>query len=455
MVGLGFHQAALEPLFPEGGISGRNNTSVPGYERRLRKELGPEAADLAMFWLMRYPLSRDRLETLFGKAALEAFLEANVVSLCPQGCRPELALYPVRNGHVFTDSRMDNTGEDHRLNVYYLGTDSYQLVDVAPRNKLGRCLDVCTGSGVHAVLAGYHSDRVTGVDINPRAVMVSEMNALINGLAGKVDFVQGDLYHAVGNQRYDRITANPPFIPTPHADLGLFRGGGETGEEITERIFRGLEDHLEMGASLMLVTNYPEYEGVDLLEHCRKWLPESSGWGVGLLERFSFMPETYCLIQMEVVLDTQKDMQEMEHWLKIYDRHKIKRVGFGTYFVTRLPQGDNWDEFVTMSNKVVVVPETVEAWLNHRSHFNVESWKNGWQSRRLAVGSGYRLWTDAGGRGLAQYEVEWPDVELSPEEAAILKKLTESGSATAGDLSDSPEPLMKLGGAWLLQEVSE
>lgn len=77
----------------------------------------------------------------------------------------------------------------------------------------GRVLDVGLGSGAIAVaLAHERSDAlVAGIDASPEALVVAQQNAAANGLAARVNFRHGDLFHLEGGP-YDLIVSNPPYI---------------------------------------------------------------------------------------------------------------------------------------------------------------------------------------------------------------------------------------------------
>jgi len=146
--------------------------------------------------------------------------------------------------------------------VMYIGLDSLGLVNVGLRYAAGEALDLCSGSGVQALVASKYCDHVTGVDINPRAIRVSRFNADLNGITN-VRFMEGDLYEALdGKASFDLILANPPFVPSPDATM-KFRDGGTNGERILARIVDGASDRLSEKGRLQLVTDLvdvPIYE---------------------------------------------------------------------------------------------------------------------------------------------------------------------------------------------------
>jgi release factor glutamine methyltransferase len=77
-----------------------------------------------------------------------------------------------------------------------------------------RIIDIGTGSGAIGVaLAGeLPSALVTATDISRRALEVARRNAGRHGVAGRMEFIEGDLFaSAVGE--FDVIVSNPPYIP--------------------------------------------------------------------------------------------------------------------------------------------------------------------------------------------------------------------------------------------------
>lgn len=82
-------------------------------------------------------------------------------------------------------------------------------------------LDLGTGSGNIAVsLAKFLPEsRITAVEISPDALDVAKANAAHHGVAGRIDWVCGDMRDILKEspQRlgfFDMITANPPYVST-------------------------------------------------------------------------------------------------------------------------------------------------------------------------------------------------------------------------------------------------
>ena len=82
-------------------------------------------------------------------------------------------------------------------------------------------LDVGAGSGVVALALAWRARkaRVTGLEVVPELVAIAHENAVRNGLAGRVRFVEGDVMGPLGVLEkaglaagaFDHVVANPPY----------------------------------------------------------------------------------------------------------------------------------------------------------------------------------------------------------------------------------------------------
>jgi len=97
--------------------------------------------------------------------------------------------------------------------------DSERLVEVAlertrTRSMLGRALDLCTGSGCVAIAFARQRPtwQVTASDISADALAVATDNAHRTGAIRNLRLVHASLFEAVAGQRFELITANPPYI---------------------------------------------------------------------------------------------------------------------------------------------------------------------------------------------------------------------------------------------------
>ncbi len=77
-------------------------------------------------------------------------------------------------------------------------------------------LDLGTGTGIQALAAAAHSERVVATDLNSRAVAFALFNARLNGIEN-VECLCGNGFEPVAGRKFDLIVSNPPFFITPAA----------------------------------------------------------------------------------------------------------------------------------------------------------------------------------------------------------------------------------------------
>jgi release factor glutamine methyltransferase len=144
--------------------------------------------------------------------------------------------------------------------VFQPRSDTWLLAEALRQRRPGpesRVLDLCTGSGALAVAAARAgAGDVVAVDVSRRAVLTARCNALLNGV--RIRAVRGDLFDAVGNERFDLIVSNPPYLPA-EADAPPTRGmrrawdAGRDGRALLDRVCAGAADHLRPGGTILLV----------------------------------------------------------------------------------------------------------------------------------------------------------------------------------------------------------
>ena len=132
----------------------------------------------------------------------------------------------------------------------------------------GVMLDLCTGSGAVAVAVAHErSDcSVTGSDISDAALAVARANG--ERLArGHVRFVKSDLFEAFVGERFDLVTANPPYID-PALEGSLQRElsfepklalyAPDSGSGIIRRIMQDAHRFLEPGGALAMEIGFDQ-----------------------------------------------------------------------------------------------------------------------------------------------------------------------------------------------------
>jgi len=106
-------------------------------------------------------------------------------------------------------------------------TDSRLLAAHIQCSAGTRVLDITTGSGVHATIAGLQGASGVAVDFNPAAVENADANFRRFGVQMRT--IQSDMFDNVPPEQFDLIVGNPPpydGIPTDPLLYGVY--GGKT-----------------------------------------------------------------------------------------------------------------------------------------------------------------------------------------------------------------------------------
>jgi len=129
----------------------------------------------------------------------------------------------------------------------YHGDDSVGLSRLMLPSR-GRCLDLCAGVGTQGLLCAQTARSLIAVETQEKAQVFFWLNAVLNGLAAKVEFRAGNFVDAVTGERFDHIVCNPPLLPVPRqVDYPLVGHGGPDGLDFTRRLLAVLHALLDRG----------------------------------------------------------------------------------------------------------------------------------------------------------------------------------------------------------------
>ena len=293
--------------------------------------------------LVRLFLAGDRLEEAHARAALEpveiADLEAaGLVESTPDGVRALVRLNPVRGTIVASDPRSPGRRlpPDH---VIAPGPASETLAALTVRAPVATALDLCCGSGVQALLAAEHADRVVGTDLNPRALHLAVLSAALSG-ADNVEWRLGDLFEPVDDELFDLVVSNPPFVISPATEL-TFRDGARGGDELSSEILTGVAARLLEGGFGHVLCSWVRGSGEHWSETPARWL-EGHGCDAVILHLDSESPATYAVRWTSIdAASPAEAVDRAESWLEYYAMLGIEEIATGLV-VLRRRSGANW-----------------------------------------------------------------------------------------------------------------
>jgi SAM-dependent methyltransferase len=269
----------------------RNFFSEAGYtEEKLGERLGlvelPTAKLRNLPRLLDCTSRPDLLNTLLRwfwigisqeNPAVEAFVSSEVIDflvqcglLSREGTRlvPQVMFMPFE-GHLVAShhpSRID--AGDPEL-VLWPNPTTRLLLRFTIRRPARQTLDLGTGTGLLALKAASHSEKVVATDLNPRAVEFARFNARLNGVEN-VECLAGDSFAPVAGRKFDLIFSNPPFFITPGSEY-LFCDNPMELDQMCRQMVKQAPAHLEPGGYFQMLCEWVEAGGQDWHERVGEW----------------------------------------------------------------------------------------------------------------------------------------------------------------------------------------
>lgn len=282
---------------------------------------------IVKLFLLSQEFTHDELvDELFDERELESLISMKILRRKNDLISSSVDIFPCIEHYFATDHHFADM--KFSRSVMFLSKDSYTLARGTIRRPVGRSLDLCTGSGVQAILAAGHSEHVVGVDINPRAINFAEFNKIFNEVEN-VEFREGDLFEAVKDEKFDLIVANPPFVPSPDQKGRIFyRDGGYSGEEILQRILKDLDRYIAPGGLCQIFTNVLFREGEDYIESLYAFLGRRN-FDILVLAGDYVPIEVYIIGHLKHSGTFDEYRKKMHDWAHCYQVNRITEIAEG------------------------------------------------------------------------------------------------------------------------------
>jgi SAM-dependent methyltransferase len=196
---------------------------------------------------------------------LEDMLDAGLIDADGDTVRSRIRVSTL-DGLVLLGDRADAVPRDH---VSAFTGPSLLTSWLTPRDRRRSMLDLGTGSGVQALLAARHCDRVVGVDINPHALELANLNAQLAGV-DNVEWRCGSWLEPVADERFDLIVTNPPYVVSPDTEF-TYRDSGMAPGELVAKLCREIPAHLEDRGVAVILCQWPHASEKDWHEGPQEW----------------------------------------------------------------------------------------------------------------------------------------------------------------------------------------
>jgi methylase of polypeptide subunit release factors len=224
-------------------------------------------------------------------------------------------------------------GADRSQLVLGVGGASTTLSGLTVGRPVAKALDLGTGSGIQALHAAQHATGVTATDLNPRALRITALTLALSG-AQPAELLEGSLFGPVGDETYDLIVSNPPFVISPAGPDGgrlTYRDGGMAGDDLCRTLVEQSAAHLTDGGYCQLLANWQHVEGEEWHERLRSWVPR--GCDAWIVQREVQDVTQYAELWLRDGGDHRAGddayAARYDAWLDEFEARKTKAVGFG------------------------------------------------------------------------------------------------------------------------------
>lgn len=233
------------------------------------------------------------------------------------------------------------TGEVPRSElVLGVGGASTTLANITVRRRVRRVLDLGTGSGVQALHAARHGARVVATDVNPRALHFTALTMALSGFS-QVETREGSLFDPVGDERFDLIVSNPPFVISPGGRF-TYRDGGMAGDDLCRSLVERAGRHLEPGGYCQLLANWQHVRGEDWRERVTGWI-SGTGCDAWVVQREVQDVTQYAELWLRDGGDHREPRSRYDErygeWLDAFEAAGVEGIGFG-WITLRRPAED-------------------------------------------------------------------------------------------------------------------
>jgi methylase of polypeptide subunit release factors len=326
---VGYSEETVQDLLGEDAYSA-DSDDAPVEERRLPQT---PVADVVRVFFLQLPISADRAARALGRAGVDAVESTGLADVGDQVV-PSARILPI--GRVLLASDGFSLDAEDPADYVATYTPTSRLLDsLTPRVRVSRALDVGTGNGVHALLAAKHAEHVVATDVNPRALAYTELNAALNGVTN-IECERGSLFDSVGDERFDLVTCNAPYVVSPERRW-TYRDGGLEADELSERVVREAAAHLADGGFATLLVSWLAKDEDAPNERALAWAA-ATGCDSWILPTWESDPLGHAAEWNSHLADDPDAFREaLDEWTQYFAELDVRWVSEGAVILQRRP----------------------------------------------------------------------------------------------------------------------
>ncbi|MDR0847923.1 MAG: class I SAM-dependent methyltransferase [Propionibacteriaceae bacterium] len=259
---------------------------------------------------------------------------------------------------------------DHVLGV---SAASVSLSQITPRRQVESALDLGTGSGIQCLHLSHHALSIVATDVNKRALDLAQWTCDLNDV--RPQFRLGSLYEPVGDEKFDLITTNPPFVMSPVVGERLtYRETGYSSDEFMRAVVSGAGDPLNPGGSLHVLGNWAHVRGEPWQERLRSWVPVGCDAFVVQREVLDVCEYIEIWLADAGLNGTDSYLEKYQQWLDYFDTLGVEAVGMG--WIAMVKSGSAIPRVTCLDWPHAVAQPVADDLMAHLDAMQYESWSD-------------------------------------------------------------------------------
>ncbi len=296
---------------------------------------------LVRWFVVGHPVEQNAARDVIPQNILQGFLNSGLITADGSTFASGIVLLPI--GDLLMACDRTQNGDSRPDLVVGTTPAARTLSQFRVAGEAGSVLDLCCGSGIHALQMAGQADTVVAADLNPRALEFAQFNAQLNGIEN-VEFLEGDGFAPVEGRRFDHIVSNPPFFLLPSTDL-LYRDNPLELDGFAEKLVRQAPRFLNERGFFQMIFEWVEIEGQPWQRRLAGWLSEC-GCDAWLVKHYSQQPIEYCHARIRTTepAPAEQDLETLARWTEYYGRHKVTAIHGGVITLRKRSGQKNWIE---------------------------------------------------------------------------------------------------------------
>ena len=419
--GVGYSEDAVIAMLGEEAYSG-GLEDVPALARRLRS--GQLGTAIELLFLARPVSRRDALRSL-GRRGVAA-LEATGLAEVDDDVVARSRVVPVDDLLIAGDGYSKGV-DDPPDYVAPFSPTSRVCAALTPRHRVGSALDVGTGSGAQALFAAQHARHVVATDVNERALEFTRLNAQLNGLTN-IECRRGALFEPVGDERFDLVTCNAPYVVSPE-QRWMYRDGGHAGDDLSALIVTGAADRLDDDGFATLNVSWLAANEDEPDERVLSWI-DTRACDAWVLVAWDADPLEHAAEWTSERSNDAEVEDALDEWTRYFDALGARWVSEGTVVLhRRAGRGRSVRIDSIDPDELEDAADQIERAFAARERLSDHSSRDELLDLRLAVASGLRFEQELDRRGphgtatVALVDGTESEVETTPEALQVLTAL--------------------------------